>query len=294
MTTISPIKLAIDADNKPVNLPGPEAIIQLCRDAARARFSATNSNSNYLRGVPLTYESHGATACVWVKYGPTITMGEALTQHFVAQAINGKADAAVRVPSVYLAFRSRCYGYIVMEYIDGSTCDDSDAELVAAAVRSLIAIRGPTAAPGPVGGGPIVHRFFADWESSVTYDSVQLLEEHVNRILAHEGRSERVSFGPEVEAHGLRLCPCDMNQTNFMKDLKGMIVALDFGASCFLPPSFFAFALHEGDYFTQLVARRLKHPASTQLKPMLIASYILVVFGTNKIGIPPKLKNTAK
>lgn len=107
-------------------------------------------------------------------------MGEAPTQGFVAQAINGKANAAVRVPSVYLAFRSGSYGYIVMEYIDGSRCDDSDAELVAAAVQSLIAIQGPTAAPGPVGGGPIAHRFFVDWESPVTYDSVQLLEEHVN------------------------------------------------------------------------------------------------------------------
>lgn len=142
----------------------------------------------------------------------------------------------------------------------------------------------------------------------------------MTQILAHEGRGECVSFGPEVKAHGLRLCPCDMNRTNFMKDLKGMIVALDFGASCFLPPSF-AFALREGDDFTQSIARHLNYPASTQLNPMLMASYILVLFGTNKIGehtsllsflvpasrslarrltsmcctgIPPKLKNTAK
>jgi hypothetical protein len=109
-------------------------------------------------------------------------MGEALTQHFVGQAINGEADAAVRVPCVYLAFRSGNYGYIVMEYIDGSTCDDSDAKLVAAAVRSLIAVRGPSAKPGPVGGGPIGHRFFVEWKSSRTYDSVQELEQHLNGV----------------------------------------------------------------------------------------------------------------
>jgi hypothetical protein len=68
-------------------------------------------------------------------------MGEELTQDFVGQAINGKADAAVRVPCVHLAFRSGNCGYIVMEYIDGSTCDDSDAKLVAAAVQTLIAVR---------------------------------------------------------------------------------------------------------------------------------------------------------
>ena len=178
---MSQIELVIDGDNKPVNLPDPKEIVEQCHDAARARSSAANTNSNDLRGVPLVDKSSGA-AYVWVKYGQSITMGEALTQHFVAQAINGKADAAVRIPCVYLAFRSGSFGYIVMEYIDGSTCDNSDIELVAAAVRSLIAIRGPTAKPGPVGGGPIWHRFFIEWESSLTYDSIQELEQHVNGV----------------------------------------------------------------------------------------------------------------
>ena len=61
-------------------------------------------------------------------------------------------------------------------------CDDSDARLVADAVESLITIQGPTAEPGPVGGGPIVHRFFMDWQSSVTYKSVDLLEKHLNGV----------------------------------------------------------------------------------------------------------------
>ena len=77
---------------------------------------------------------------------------------------------------------------------------------------------------------------------------------------------------------------CDMNRSNFMRDSWGRIVALDFGESCFLPLSFFAFALSEGDDFTQLIARRLKHPASTQLDSMLTASYALVPYGTNEIG----------
>jgi hypothetical protein len=178
---MSQINLVIDGDNKPVNLPAPKEIVQQCRDAARARSSAANSDSNNLRGVPLVDESRGA-AYAWVKYGRSIAMSEALTQHFVGQAINGDADAAVRVPCVYLAFLSGSYGYIVMEYIDGSICDDSDVKLVAAAVKSLIAVRGPTTKPGPVGGGPIVHRFFVEWKSSMTYDSVRELEQHVNGV----------------------------------------------------------------------------------------------------------------
>jgi hypothetical protein len=57
-------------------------------------------------------------------------------------------------------------------------------------------------------------------------------------------------------------------------------VALDFGARCFLPLSFFAFALREGDDFIQLIVTKLKCPASTQLT----ASYALVPRGTNEIG----------
>ena len=75
-----------------------------------------------------------------------------------------------------------------------------------------------------------------------------------------------------------------MNRTNFIKDCWGRIVALDFGASCFLPPSFFHFALREGDNFTLRIARLVEHPKSTQLNAMLTASYALVPYGTNEIG----------
>jgi hypothetical protein len=54
---------------------------------------------------------------------------------------------------------------------------------------------------------------------------------------------------------------------------------------CFLPPSFFAFAMAAGkDNFTRLVARYVKYPASANLSAMLEASYYLVPFGTNNIG----------
>ena len=109
-------------------------------------------------------------------------MGEARTQHFVTQVFNDKAGAAVRSPYVYVAFQSEGIGYIVMEYIDGSTCDDSDTKLVAAAVQSLITVQSPTVEPGPVGGGPIGHRFFIDWQSSVTDNSFEVLEKHINGV----------------------------------------------------------------------------------------------------------------
>ena len=68
------IELVIDSDNKPANLLDSKAIVQGCRDAANA-----DSNSNYIRGTRLVDKSRGA-AYAWVKYGQSITMGEALTQ----------------------------------------------------------------------------------------------------------------------------------------------------------------------------------------------------------------------
>jgi hypothetical protein len=109
-------------------------------------------------------------------------MGEALTLDWVGKVLNPNSNAAVRIPIVYQAFKRGHSGYIVMEYIDGSLCDDSDVLQVAVAVECLIHVIGPTTAPGPVGGSPIPHRLFVDGESSVTYDTVQALEKHINGI----------------------------------------------------------------------------------------------------------------
>jgi hypothetical protein len=70
----------------------------------------------------------------------------------------------VRIPKFYHAFEHRDFGYIVMEYIDGLACDKSDALQVATTVECLIRVTGPTTVPGPVGGGPITHRFFVRME----------------------------------------------------------------------------------------------------------------------------------
>ena len=169
-TMITPV---IEADNKPVNLPGPEEII---------RIANSNSKSNDLPGIPLVDESSGATPYARIRCGTRVTMGEALTQQFVGQALNGKADTAVRVPCIYLAFQVGFWGYIVTEHIDGSICDSSDAALITTAVESLITVRGPTAVPGPIGGGLIRHYFFNEEESPITYDSVQELEDHINGV----------------------------------------------------------------------------------------------------------------
>lgn len=111
-------------------------------------------------------------------------MGEAKTRGFVAESLNKKADSVVCAPQVYLAFTWGHFGYIIMEYIDGQICDNSsaDADLVAATVQSLITISSPTSTPGPVGGGVIEHPFFIERTSSIWYESVGELEDHINGV----------------------------------------------------------------------------------------------------------------
>ena len=120
---MSQVKSAILADNRPANLPLPENIVQLCRNAGYN-----------VRGIPAINGSRGVVSA-WVKYGTGVTMGEALTQDWVGKVLNSSHDAVVRIPQVYHAFEHDCFGYIVMEYIDGLIWEDSDVLRVAVAVE---------------------------------------------------------------------------------------------------------------------------------------------------------------
>jgi hypothetical protein len=68
-------------------------------------------------------------------------------------------------------------------------------------------------------------------------------------------RGKPVDLAADLAAdaqNGLYLCPCDVNPGNFKKLDDGTVVALDFGATCFLPPTFFAVAVRKlGDIFPQ-------------------------------------------
>ena len=177
------IKVDIDADNKPSNFPSPEEILE--QWTARLELAEVALNPvelDDIRGVSLVDESGAPYA--WLKFGPTITMAEGRTQHFVAQLVNGDATAPVRVPYVYLTFEFGHRGFIAMEFVDGDapTYDERDVVDAAAAVRFLTRIRAPNSVAGPIGGGLIRHPFFVDRESAVAYPDVDLLEMHVNGV----------------------------------------------------------------------------------------------------------------
>lgn len=86
---------------------------------------------------------------------------------------------------------------------------------------------------------------------------------------------------------GLYLCPCDIHPGNFKKLPDDSIVALDFRATCFLPPSFFAVAMEKTwNIFTMKVARHVKYPKSEDVDVITRASYYLVPYQRNDLGQP--------
>jgi hypothetical protein len=158
------------------DLPPRDDIIDICRKVGESR------------GILLRNQLGEPIA--WVKYGPNVTLDEALTQDWVAKDLEAKPEANVRVPRVYDAFSVATkywpIGYIVMEYIDAPDCTRKNAKLVARAVQTLISVRGPSSAPGHVGGGLAVHTFFADDRTaSFRYRTVDELEQHVNGVSEH-------------------------------------------------------------------------------------------------------------
>ncbi|KAF8309289.1 hypothetical protein DL93DRAFT_2126676 [Clavulina sp. PMI_390] len=273
----------INDEEKPSNIPDYETIITKCFTLLPLQSTAWN-----VSGVRITLprRCEEDTSDIWVKFGLGITMGEARTQQYVARYLQAHKEPAVRAPQVYVAFTWEKYGFIVSEYVDGQMCSNSDTTLVASAVQALIRIPSPDSTPGPVGGGLIEHPFFVDRVSSIWYESVKELQDHVNGILRVTGRKGRVDFTEEINAHGLILCVSDLKPVNFMKDGGSRVVAIDFGGYSFLPPSFFGFSTRfEGPAsFGYRVSTLLSYPPSDQVGPLLSAAGAIVPFGNNSIG----------
>jgi len=89
----------------------------------------------------------------------------------------------------------------------------------------------------------------------------------------------------------LFLCPSDFNPGNFkkrtMEDGWLIVVALDFRATCFMPPPFIEVALRKPrDSFCRAVVGRIAYPHqhSNDTMALLSASCSLVPYGSKPVG----------
>jgi len=237
---------------------------------------------------------------LWVKYGHSTNLrGEGRTQAHVAKIVNANPAGVVRVPDVHLGFSRKGCEYIVMDFVQGVTLEQckspnggyykKDLEAVAAAFWQLTEIKMPAdTAPGPVGGGRIGHDFFNECRSMLEYPTVEHLEAQINKVLRPVGAIRlRVDFKSET-ADGLVLCLSDPNDSNFMYDSERQLWAIDFGRTCFLPPSFVSFSLTPltgpSDVFVRRVARLVNYPQSANITALSIASGQLIMSGNNYLG----------
>jgi hypothetical protein len=82
---IEPVILAKDM---PVTLLQPDSIVELCKAGGYEHTSLV-----------IRHESQGVPVA-WVKYGVSVTMGEARTQAYIAEVINANPDAKARIAQV--------------------------------------------------------------------------------------------------------------------------------------------------------------------------------------------------
>lgn len=115
------------------------------------------------------------------------------------------------------------------------------------------------------------------------------LQQHINGIIIYIDKATPVDLAADAQT-GVYLCPCDITPRNFNNFEDGTVVALHFGATYFLPPVFFDLAVRKlVSSFAQKVAQRVHYPVLSDVKAMVAASYFLVTFGRNNIGLPKAL-----
>lgn len=167
--------------------------------AAEKRLPPINLRGTGYSGFPYPLDR----PVVYVKYGdPTqYRESEARTQQFAFEALEKMSPArreGVRVPEVYRVFSSHGRTYIIMEFVPGKALREIMKEQtktsfykmvnplfdkIARGIELLLSIPAPNdAKPGPYGGGIIRHPLFKDFVATVEYDSVEMLEQHINKV----------------------------------------------------------------------------------------------------------------
>ncbi|KIY47118.1 hypothetical protein FISHEDRAFT_45947 [Fistulina hepatica ATCC 64428] len=244
--------------------PTRDQIIRLCFEKGRE-----------FKG--LTYPPNGCPVA-YIKYGFTVTMGEAQAQLFALQS-------GARVPRIHHAFMHGQITYILMEYIDGMTVsdwlrvysDDRDwvYNEVANAVSQMLGFTVPQdAPPGPIGGGLTRHSFFQDFVAFRPYASVKDLEEHINKALNWTAWKDRVSFSRDK----LIFYYSDINDCNFLITKDRQLYVIDFQDAGFLPESFMSLTLHKPrTYLAGSISALVPLSKSANLETLSYASYLFQI-----------------
>ncbi|KAK3943301.1 hypothetical protein QBC46DRAFT_405599 [Diplogelasinospora grovesii] len=209
------------------------------------------------------------------KYG---LQKEAQMQKYAFEALQQTPDEHRRgfcIPEIYRVMvdeEGSAYTYIIMEYVCGKTLgalmdDDLHKELglltepenshlgvpfsrsyyedkLEKAFKLLLSFPVPetVTAPGRWDGGHIKHPLFREFDAPIRYESIEMLEKHINAVAAHRVRDQDSALTVKLERKLHFVCS-DLYEGNFMFTDAGDLYIIDFEQANFLPLSFMSFAV---------------------------------------------------
>ncbi|POS75959.1 hypothetical protein DHEL01_v205642 [Diaporthe helianthi] len=201
----------------------------------------------------------------YVKFGLLSERRAELRNHEYAfkalKAMPQNQTQGIIIPEVYRSFEYGERLFIIMEYIPGRTLEQlvqqpgwesqqpSVSNEIARAIKLLMSIKPPPGQkPGPVRGGQIRHPLFKDNTSYLEYNSIDELEEHLNKV-----STLRFKDSPTVRLER-KLCfyYSDFFAGNFIFTDSGDLCIIDFDQAGFLPESFMMFALADSSWYPAL------------------------------------------
>ncbi|KAL2150274.1 hypothetical protein VTH82DRAFT_7950 [Thermothelomyces myriococcoides] len=210
----------------------------------------------------------------FIKFGDDEMQGEGdmqmLAFTWLRQECQRNPNCNIHVPEIFRIFTRDGLTFIIMEFVpavpvvefgksfDPSSWDREQTryfDMIAEGVHLLSRVPVPAdATPGPYMSGEriIRHLLFKNCMAPVVYQTIQELEDQLNRVAE---RGYRIVRDPPdlttvtLEKDLNMFCYTGFNDENFMfttdPDGRLRLYIVDFGHASFLPPSFLAFAVFE-------------------------------------------------
>jgi serine/threonine protein kinase len=223
----------------------------------------------------------GNTAPVLYGLGPTtivrlsrqliMKFGPAIREDEISVTKRVLADTNIRTPTLHRSFLHHSGGYMVMDYIDGSTLEtiwdgineasrDAIGREIAEMVSSLQTIR--FSEPGTLSGGSSRGVWFSEYEPE-PFKGTEDFNNFFNRKLAVSMRFGQAKLDlPPFCFDSFCLVHQDLKPINFILDGHGKLWIIDWGSAGAYPPVFEAAALSADTLFKdfdELVLKYIPH-----------------------------------
>jgi hypothetical protein len=199
---------------------------------------------------------------VIVKCGWSVTPEEAANQEF---AYKHSCVSGLKVPKVYRYFRMGNIGYIVMEFISGTSLEEVPfhkhaglVQCLAAAIHDLFQ-QMPVDSPGPRNGGIPRGYLFSEDGAGTTLNSMVRLNQWLNKRV----RLDKDELGFNFDLSDCRFCHLDLTRRNIIMCPDGSFCLLDWEHAGFYPKVFETYCLlfvRQNDYdFSQELLEALEN-----------------------------------